>query len=102
MRDVGVRLYLCSVIKGCMTEKIIQIEKRMSRSEIAETLNSIAEGLEKGEITVESGNESVELRPSDNPEFEIEVEEEQDGEMSLEIEIEWHPEASGEDELNIQ
>ena len=72
-----------------MTEKIVQIEKRMSRSEIADNLNKIAEGLKKGEITLESGSESVELRPSDNPEFEIEVEEERDGEMSLEIEIEW-------------
>jgi len=75
-----------------MSNILLKSEKKMSRKEVAENLSKIAEGIERGELELSAGNDSVKLEPGENPEFELEVEEEADGEMSLEIEVEWNPE----------
>jgi amphi-Trp domain-containing protein len=72
-----------------MSNVVFKNEEKISRSEIAEKIQKIADGVERGEINLKSGDESVQLRPSESCEFELEVEEESDGEISLEIEIEW-------------
>lgn len=71
-----------------MTENIFSSERRLSRQEIAEKLEGIAQGVEKGQLSLSYGQENIELEIGDNPEFEVEVEKEQD-EYSLELEIEW-------------
>lgn len=71
-----------------MTENIFSSERRVSRQEIAEKLEGIAQGVEKGQLSLRYGQESIELEVGDNPEFEVEVEKDRD-EYSLEIEIEW-------------
>lgn len=84
-----------------MEETIFETEEVLSKAEIAKKLQKIAEGVEKGEITLGSGNNSVTLKPSDNSEFEVKVEEEQNGEKSLEMEIEWNDEKEDEGGLEI-
>ncbi len=73
-----------------MTEEVLfKLEQKMSNSEIAENLREIAEKIENGdEISLKSGNQSVDLRTDRSAEFEIKVEREKD-EESLELEIEW-------------
>lgn len=83
-----------------MVNKLIKIEKRMNRGEAANKMRDIADKIEEGELNLSSGNDSVELRPSELVEFELEVEEEQDGDLSLEMEIEWSKD-DAEDELEI-
>ncbi|MBC5793339.1 MAG: amphi-Trp domain-containing protein [Nanohaloarchaea archaeon] len=84
-----------------MSKKLLKMEKRMSREEISEKLSRIAEGVENGEVKLSSGNDSVNLHPGENPEFELEVEEENDGDISLEIEIEWNPEKEKREDIEI-
>lgn len=78
----------------------MKTEQRMPRGKIAESLKKISEGLEKGDITLSSGEEEVNLKPTEEPEFEIKVEEEDD-EISLELEIEWNPEKEEKKEVEI-
>lgn len=73
-----------------MSNIVFKNEERISRSEIPDKIRKIADGVEKGEIHLKSGSESIDLRPSDRCEFELEVEEEADGDISLEVEIEWN------------
>lgn len=83
-----------------MSNVVFKNEKKISGSEVSNKIRKIADGLEKGEINLKAGGESVQLKPSRNCEFELKVEEESDGEKSLEIEIEWY--GDGQDsELNI-
>lgn len=72
-----------------MSKNLFTLEKKLDRKEIAEHMRKIAEGVEKGSVKLGAGTDSVELNPSETPEFEIEVEEERDGEKSLELELEW-------------
>ena len=72
-----------------MSEKIFTSEQKLSRAEISEHLRKIAQGLDSGQVTLNSGNDSVNLEIPENSELEIKVEQEADGEKSLEIEIEW-------------
>lgn len=73
----------------------------MSRQKIANYLSKIAEGVEKGELALTSGDESVDLIIPGEPEFELEVEKEDDGETSLEIEIEY-PETENGESLKVE
>ena len=73
-----------------MAEKeLFYSEQKLSRTEIAEQLRKIAEGLDNGEVNLKSGSNSINVKPSERPELEVKVEEESDGEISLEVEIEW-------------
>jgi|APHM01.1.fsa_nt_gi hypothetical protein len=72
-----------------MERVLLEDEQKISRSEIAEKLVKISEGVEKGEINLTSGEDQVELHLNEICEFEIKVEEEGD-ELSLELEIEWN------------
>lgn len=79
-----------------MSDKLFEIEKKMSRKEISENLRKIADGLERGKIELNSKNQSIELNPSENLEFEIDVEESKN-EVSVEVEIEWKEGGKAED-----
>jgi amphi-Trp domain-containing protein len=83
-----------------MVKKLFTMEKRLNRKEIAEHMRKIADGVEKGSVRLGSGTDSVELHPSETPEFEIEVEEEADGDKSLELEVEWD-DSEDDEELEI-
>lgn len=77
-----------------MSEKLFEFERKMSVQEIAEYLGEIASKMESGqEISLSSGNRSIEVKPEGRPEFEVSVEKESrrsgPDEMSLELEIEW-------------
>jgi len=61
----------------------------MKREEAAEKLHDLADSIEEGHIELEAGGDSVELHPSENLEFELEVEKETQGEISLQVEVEW-------------
>lgn len=78
----------------------MKTEQRMPKEKIAESLRKISEGLEKGDITLSSGEEEVNLKPSQEPEFEIKVGEEGE-EISLELEIEWNPGKEEKKEIEI-
>lgn len=80
-----------------MEKVLLKDEQKISREEIAEKLVKISQGVKKGNITLNSGSEELELELSETPEFEIKVEEEGD-ELSLELEIEWDKKEEG----NIQ
>ena len=68
----------------------IEEETEMSREEIAEYFEALAEGFRgEGQFEVVVGKATVEIDPSDPAEVEVEYED--DGsEAELEIEVEWH------------
>lgn len=72
-----------------MSNVVFKNEEKISRSEISDNIRKIADRVEKGEINLKAGEDTVQLRPSNSCEFEIKVEEETDSELSLEMEIEW-------------
>ena len=71
-----------------MEKVLLKDEQKISKEEIAEKLVKISQGVKRGDLTLNSGEEQVSMEFSDTPEFEIKVEEE-GSEMSLELEIEW-------------
>ena len=71
-----------------MEKVLLKDEQKISKEEIAEKLVKISQGVKRGDLTLNSGEEQVAMEFSDTPEFEIKVEEE-GSEMSLELEIEW-------------
>jgi amphi-Trp domain-containing protein len=75
-----------------MTEKLFRSENVLSRSEIAEHMRKIADGVEDGNVSLKSGSDTLAVQPAENSELEIEVEREKDGDLSIEIEIEWNDE----------
>lgn len=81
-----------------MEETLFVSERRLSRSEIASHLRSVAERLEAGEmIKLSSGTDSVTLEIPEQAEFEVKAERETgDGEpeLSVEFEIEWNENGS--------
>lgn len=79
-----------------MEETLLEVEKKMSNSEIAEYLKDIADKVEKGEVLkLQSEGQEVELETDRGAEFEIKVErDESKGEESLELEIEWKGKSS--------
>lgn len=80
-----------------MSRKLLQTEKSMSREEASEKLHELADKVAEGRVELSSGQDTVELTPADNLEFELEVEEEQDGDVSIEVELEWSDETSDSD-----
>lgn len=82
-----------------MTEKLFRSENVLSRNEIAEHIKRIAEGVQNGNVSLKSGNETVAVQPPENAELEIEVERENDGDLSIEIEVEWN---DGEEEGELE
>lgn len=72
-----------------MEKTLLKDEQKISKEEIAEKLVQISQGVKRGDLTLNSGQEQVSMEFGDTPEFEIKVEEEGD-EMSLELEIEWN------------
>jgi len=84
-----------------MTEKVLfKFEEKMSKSDIAKHLDRISNKLKNNEPIKFESNDSIELNPSDNSEFEIKVEEE-GSETSLELEIEWDNTDSKDSGLDI-
>ncbi|GAB3034935.1 amphi-Trp domain-containing protein [Natronobiforma cellulositropha] len=87
-----------------MPEEILfKFERDMDRSEIADYLRTVADSLESGgDLSLESGGESVTMSPPARPTFEIKAEHETPssggpGEFSVEFELEWDEGAEGED-----
>jgi amphi-Trp domain-containing protein len=73
----------------------------MSREEAAQRIRDLADKIGDGKVKLKSGDDSIELTPSERAEFELEVDEETDGDISIEMEIEWAEERQGEElELN--
>lgn len=77
-----------------MEKVLLKDEQKISKEEIAEKLVKISQGVKRGDLTLNSGQEQVIMEFSDTPEFEIKVEEEGD-EVSLELEIEWDKNEEG-------
>ena len=80
-------------------ELLFTSESVQSRSEIADYLRRVADSLESGgELSLQSGTESVTVDPSERSTFEVKVEREGPAdrpEQSVEFEIEW---TEGDDE----
>lgn len=72
-----------------MAKKLLSTETVMSREEAAEKMKELADKIGEGKVELKQGNDSIELRPSEQVEFELDVEEEHDGDISIEVEIEW-------------
>lgn len=84
-----------------MSTRLLKTTEETSREKTSEKIHRIAEKIEKGEVELSSGSDSVTLSPADRVEFEIEVEEEKDGDISLEIEVEWSGK-EGKEEIEIK
>ncbi len=92
-------------------EVLFKSESDQSREEIASYLHRVAEKLEQGgDITLNSGADSLTMEPPARPTFEVKAEREGPtdgpGELSLEFELEWDEndskEESGSDQLEIE
>ena len=74
-------------------EVLFKTESDRSRSEIADYLRQVADSLEAGgELSLQSGSESVTIDPAERSTFEVKVEREGPAdrpEKSVEFEIEW-------------
>ncbi|OVE84342.1 amphi-Trp domain-containing protein [Natronolimnobius baerhuensis] len=76
-------------------EVLFKFEQDMDRSDIANSLRTVADSLEAGEpISLEAGGDSVTVSPPPRPTFEIKAERETsssggDAERSIEFELEW-------------
>lgn len=88
-----------------MTEEVLfETENSQSRSEIAESLRTVADKLDAGEtLTLTAGNDSVSLDVPERATFEVKAEREggsSNPELSVEFELEWDEGASGGDGSN--
>jgi amphi-Trp domain-containing protein len=74
-------------------EKVLfKTEEKMSRSDVATLLRTLADKVEKGKVSLEQGKEKVDLRIPNRVELEIKAEKESGKKRTkkkLEIEIEW-------------
>jgi len=92
-----------------MVETVLfEDERRLTRTDVASYLRTIADRLETGEaLTLETGADSVTVDVPREVEFEVKVEREgpadRAGELGLELELEWDEDAemSG-DSLSVQ
>lgn len=79
----------------------IEHETMMSREEVADYLEDVAEGLRSGEgFSLTIGENTVDVNPAGTVEFEVELEDEED-ERELEFEIEWQR-SDDENELSVE
>lgn len=76
-----------------MEEVLFESERRMSRSEIADLLRTVADNLDAGEpIDLSAGESTYTVSVPSRPEFEVKVEREtgtSGSELSIEFEMEW-------------
>ncbi|QGA80489.1 amphi-Trp domain-containing protein [Candidatus Nanohalobium constans] len=84
-----------------MERKLLNSTKKMSRKEAGEKLHNLADSIAEGYVKLKSGENSVDLQPGEQVEFELEVEKEEDGDTSIEIEVEW-PETEKTENIEIQ
>lgn len=74
-------------------EVLFKSERRHSRGEIADYLRTVADRLDgDGRLTLQAGDESIDLTIPDRPTFEVKAEREVEGtetELSVEFELEW-------------
>lgn len=84
-----------------MSRKLLKTTKKMSREDAAEKLHNLADKIGRGQVELRAGNDSVNLQPGEQLEFELDVEKEEDGDISIEIELEW-PEKGTSEELEIE
>lgn len=79
----------------------IEHEMMMSREEVADYLEDVAEGLRSGEeFSLTIGEQTFDVNPTESVEFEVELEDEED-ERELEFEIEWQR-GGDESELSVE
>lgn len=87
-------------------ETLFKTESARSRDEIADYLRRVADSLDGGgELSLQSGAESVTVDPPERPEFEVKVEREGPDdrpEKSIEFEIEWREGGDEDGELRIE
>lgn len=74
-------------------EVLFESENRLNRQEVATYLRTVSNRLDGNEtLTFSAGEQSIELEPPANLEFEVKVERETGAgpdELSLELELEW-------------
>lgn len=74
-------------------EVLFKSESVRSRAEIADYLRRVADSLEAGgEVSLQAGEESIDIDPAERSTFEVKVEREgapESPEQSIEFEIEW-------------
>jgi amphi-Trp domain-containing protein len=91
-----------------MSEEVLfKSERKQSREEIADYLQTVSDKLSTGEtITLRTNDEEVTLDPPPQSTFEVKVEREIEGsdtELSIEFELEWNEgETETAHELNIE
>ena len=71
---------------------LFKTEEKMSRSQVAELLNALAEKIENGKVILQQGTEEVKLKIPDRVELEVKAEKEAGKRRTrkkLELEIEW-------------
>lgn len=84
------------------TNVLIKHEERMTREKAAILLESIASKLkEKGEFTINIGEQSQTIEPAESVKLEIELEE-KNGEYELEFELEWKAGDTGKQQISIE
>ncbi|MFW5935406.1 MAG: amphi-Trp domain-containing protein [Halolamina sp.] len=75
-------------------EQLFKTEESRSRAEIADALVAVAEEIEAGTVTLESGTETQEVTVPESSQFEVELERLTDSETGeqryeLEYELRW-------------
>lgn len=84
------------------TNTLLKHEEKMSREQVASLLQSIASKLrEKGSFTINLGDQSQVIEPSEMVTFEIELEE-KNGKYELELELEWKEGEAESQQLSIE
>ena len=87
-------------------ETLFETEQLLGRDAVAEYMRTLADSVESGgDVTLETGDQSVTLSPPAEVEFEVKAEREGptdgDGELSIEVELEW-PENATDTTLSIE
>ncbi|MFC6989101.1 amphi-Trp domain-containing protein [Haloplanus sp. GCM10025708] len=90
-----------------MPEEILfETESKRSRDDVAEMLRSIATKVERGDLTLRAGDQSVSIDIPQQPTFEVKVERETSAtgpsELGLELELEWTEGEGGDGDLSIE
>ncbi|MHA2227108.1 MAG: amphi-Trp domain-containing protein [Candidatus Hodarchaeales archaeon] len=86
-------------------KELFEMEKTMSRIELASLLFQLADKIEQGQLSLQYGDQSIDISIPTNVEVEFEVEERtKKGRVKkqLEIEIEWYDDEAKDDILIIK